>query len=78
MSLVFIDYDFGDVFPAVPSVPSTDWEGGTESSVTLFSCFAMFPRRACCMFQNQLLITFNNAHGHNDATAGVGVGGILQ
>lgn len=30
------------------------------------------------MFQNQLLITFNNAHGHNDATAGVGVGGILQ
>ncbi|XP_006883765.1 PREDICTED: pleckstrin homology domain-containing family M member 2 [Elephantulus edwardii] len=22
------DYDFGDVFPAVPSVPSTDWEDG--------------------------------------------------
>ncbi|XP_027715601.1 pleckstrin homology domain-containing family M member 2 isoform X1 [Vombatus ursinus] len=22
------DYDFGDVFPAIPSVPSTDWEDG--------------------------------------------------
>ncbi|XP_014442045.1 pleckstrin homology domain-containing family M member 2, partial [Tupaia chinensis] len=22
------DYDFGDVFPAVPSIPSTDWEDG--------------------------------------------------
>ncbi|KAM4011807.1 pleckstrin homology domain-containing family M member 2-like, partial [Anomaloglossus baeobatrachus] len=24
------DYDFGEAYPAVPSVPSTDWEGGEQ------------------------------------------------
>ncbi|XP_072011417.1 pleckstrin homology domain-containing family M member 2 isoform X3 [Engystomops pustulosus] len=28
------DYDFGDVYPAVPSVPSTDWEGPGTAAET--------------------------------------------
>lgn len=25
----FLDYDFGDIFPVLQSMPSADWEGGT-------------------------------------------------
>lgn len=25
----FLDYDFGDIFPVLQSLPSADWEGGT-------------------------------------------------
>lgn len=25
----FVDYDFGDIFPVLQSMPSADWEGGT-------------------------------------------------
>lgn len=28
-SLLFLDYDFGDIFPVLQSLPSADWEGGT-------------------------------------------------
>ena len=27
--LFFLDYDFGDIFPVLQSLPSADWEGGT-------------------------------------------------
>lgn len=29
LSLLFLDYDFGDIFPMLQSLPSADWEGGT-------------------------------------------------
>lgn len=29
LSLLFLDYDFGDIFPVLQSLPSADWEGGT-------------------------------------------------
>ena len=61
----------------MPSVPSTDWEGGTESAVTLFSCFATFPYQACCMIQNQLVI-YDNVNDRNKAKSGVLTDGILQ
>uniref|UniRef100_A0A4W3J0J8 Pleckstrin homology domain-containing family M member 2 n=1 Tax=Callorhinchus milii TaxID=7868 RepID=A0A4W3J0J8_CALMI len=32
------DYDFGDVFPAAHSMPSTDWEGGTCISHSVSTC----------------------------------------
>ncbi|MEE6482337.1 hypothetical protein FKM82_013223 [Ascaphus truei] len=34
------DYDFGDVYPAVPSVPSTDWEEGDFPDGINFPCLA--------------------------------------
>lgn len=29
LSFLFLDYDFGDIFPVLQSLPSADWEGGT-------------------------------------------------
>lgn len=26
----FVDYDFGDIFPVLQSLPSADWEGGAR------------------------------------------------
>lgn len=28
-SFFFVDYDFGDIFPMLQSMPNADWEGGT-------------------------------------------------
>lgn len=68
---VFVDYDFGDVFPAVPSVPSTDWEGGQSPLLPSFPC------QACCMIQNQL-DTYNHVNDRTKAQPGVLIDGILQ
>ncbi|CAN2387974.1 Pleckstrin homology domain-containing family M member 2 [Pristimantis euphronides] len=36
------DYDFGDAYPVVPSVPSTDWEDGDLHDGSSFPCSAPF------------------------------------
>ncbi|KAG9460198.1 hypothetical protein GDO78_013625, partial [Eleutherodactylus coqui] len=45
------DYDFGDTYPAVASVPSTDWEGGNQPSFCILPL--LLPRvviSSCSLF----------------------------
>lgn len=45
----FLDYDFGDIFPVLQSLPSADWEGGTLVNPSLYHGHYTFYGYAYCM-----------------------------
>lgn len=57
LSLLFLDYDFGDIFPVLQSLPSADWEGGTLVNPSLYHDHYTVYGYAYCMLGTSLLLT---------------------